>query len=419
MVDNFFQIISGLKPGRFGEIALGNCGTLQEDKAINFDDWNFPSDFTEINYRCLILAHCTSGEGAPTWDDIFNKGEESNIGWVYATDSCDVHPWNIDLPSYFQNMEGYWNKSPLLNLHHDMNNIPAWLNPNISVKGDLAKGNTVSINANVANDGKGSATGIKVDFFWGDPSLVLKYNNIHYINTATKDKIDAGTKSDFSVDWTIQEKVNSGHECLVAVIGKKDVPYPIEDRRVNPFDWNVAQRNITVIEARTALDKFAEKAVEKIEEVEHKILDESEFKKTKLDTFMEKEEHKFETVEHEILDKAKIVYKFILPKCKNDGEVKVRRVNMNDYELVLKSEGIMSVPKEAKAQTVYISQPDSDPESRVNLGEKLSTKAGNEYNFLLNIIPPEDNEDNTAVMYFVEFFVKNACIGGLAVVVKY
>ncbi len=109
--------------------------------------------------------------------------------------------------------------------------------------------------AHVANNGSTAAIGVRVDFFWADPSMQILAGTAHAIGSAFAD-IDAGDAQDVLclVPW-MPTIVNGGHECVIAVAHGAGDTNPIPDLLPSGFDFNppahdqIAQRNLSVLVA--------------------------------------------------------------------------------------------------------------------------------------------------------------------------
>jgi hypothetical protein len=128
-----------------------------------------------------------------------------------------------------------------------------WESPDIWVESEDPLGNPVAgqpnyVHARITNLGSCAAVPVKVDFFWGDPSVGLDAGHMHRI----------GTKSEYvkipplqSVDvrcsspW-VPVLENGGHECLI-VNCTNWVADPIQYPYDADLDRHVGQRNVHVI----------------------------------------------------------------------------------------------------------------------------------------------------------------------------
>ena len=108
--------------------------------------------------------------------------------------------------------------------------------PDIRIESSDPLGNAVAgelnyIHAKIFNLGKADAVPVKVDFYWGDPSLGLGAEHMNLVGTEW-----VQVRSHTSVDvrcntpW-VPVFVNKGHECL-----KVNCSNPILDPIMTPFD---------------------------------------------------------------------------------------------------------------------------------------------------------------------------------------
>jgi hypothetical protein len=116
--------------------------------------------------------------------------------------------------------------------------------------GELTAGEPHTIYAHVWNLGRAPVTGVKVEFFWFDPSLSFTDDNAHYIGAA---RVELGPRSSPECHKLVKcpkawvpQIPDIGHECIVArasAIGD----YINEIHRWDAWaDRHVAQRNIHV-----------------------------------------------------------------------------------------------------------------------------------------------------------------------------
>jgi hypothetical protein len=109
--------------------------------------------------------------------------------------------------------------------------------------------------AHVQNHGSDAAVGVRVDFWWADPSLQVLRSTAHLIGSANVD-VPAGGAEDVLclVPWMVTS-VNGGHECVVAVANHagSSVPSPPPDDFAPTVYPEVAQRNLTVLPAQAGM----------------------------------------------------------------------------------------------------------------------------------------------------------------------
>ena len=137
---------------------------------------------------------------------------------------------------------------------------PWWLSTDIWVvpgndptgpPGSPVGGQAAYVWATVTNLGPGDVTDARVDFVWADPSLQVARSTAHpigsgYVTVASGQSMDVLCLT----PW-LPVVVNDGHECLVAVVVSSDdpLPSPLPDAYDPPTYHQVAQRNLTVLQA--------------------------------------------------------------------------------------------------------------------------------------------------------------------------
>lgn len=128
-----------------------------------------------------------------------------------------------------------------------------WLSPDVYVESSDPSGNGVAgepnwVHARIFNLGAAPAAPTSVEFFWGNPSIGLGGEHMHFIGRAEGLVIPSQRMVAVRcpTPW-IPEFVNGGHECLMV-----NVHNHILDPIIVPFnarlDRHVGQRNITVVE---------------------------------------------------------------------------------------------------------------------------------------------------------------------------
>jgi hypothetical protein len=153
-------------------------------------------------------------------------------------------------------------------------NVPFWESPDIwTAPGDPSTspqvpanhgGNAVvgqanTLYAHVWNLGFAPLAGIRVEFYWFNPSLAIDGNHAHLIGTAVCELSSRAMPGSHALvkcpkPW-VPVMENGGHECLmVRIAGLGD---PIGGNEWSPWlNRHVAQRNITVISASEPADKL-------------------------------------------------------------------------------------------------------------------------------------------------------------------
>lgn len=138
-----------------------------------------------------------------------------------------------------------------------------WTSPDIwvvtgddptALPGPPVAGQDAYVWAHVKNHGTSQATGVRVDFWWADPSTQVLRSNAHFIGSAFVDLAPAGEENVLCLaPWRVT-LVNEGHECLVAVAehAESSVPSPPPDDFNPPVYREVAQRNLSVAVAMTS-----------------------------------------------------------------------------------------------------------------------------------------------------------------------
>ena len=93
-------------------------------------------------------------------------------------------------------------------------------------------GRSAFVWAHVVNRGSGAANGVRVNFWWADPSGQVLRGNAHPIGSAFADLAPDGQPGSAQdvlclVPWPVT-LVNGGHECLVAeaIHAGSSVPFP-------------------------------------------------------------------------------------------------------------------------------------------------------------------------------------------------
>ena len=130
---------------------------------------------------------------------------------------------------------------------------PFWKSPDIWVKSPDPSGNPVAgggnwVYANITNMGTMDALGVRVEFWWANPSLAINKTTANLIGTIYVSVPGLSTVPVKCPTLWIPVQVNKGHECLIV-----QCSLPIFDPIVSPFDpvsdRHVGQRNVHVISA--------------------------------------------------------------------------------------------------------------------------------------------------------------------------
>lgn len=109
--------------------------------------------------------------------------------------------------------------------------------------------------ARVRNAGNSSANGVRIDFYWADPSGQIATGFATKIGSAFADLAPGATQEALCLVPWVHVIVNGGHECLLAVAhGAGDIN-PLPDPLPNGYAFQppqheqIAQRNVTVVQA--------------------------------------------------------------------------------------------------------------------------------------------------------------------------
>lgn len=105
----------------------------------------------------------------------------------------------------------------------------------------------------VHNTGNSASNGVRVDFYWADPSGQIAVGAATQIGSAFADLPPGATQEVLCLVPWVPVIVNGGHECLLAVAhGAGDIN-PLPDPLPNGFPFQpkqheqIAQRNVTVV----------------------------------------------------------------------------------------------------------------------------------------------------------------------------
>ena len=133
--------------------------------------------------------------------------------------------------------------------------------------GSPIAGQTAYLWAHVANTGSTDANSVRVDFYGANPALQVTRSNATLVGSAYAD-VPAGGAQDALclVPWT-PVIVNGGHECLVAVANHAGdpLPSPLPDAFDPPTYRQVAQKNLTVLVASTAMLTLTVSALQRVD----------------------------------------------------------------------------------------------------------------------------------------------------------
>ena len=107
----------------------------------------------------------------------------------------------------------------------------------------------------VHNTGNSASNGVRVDFYWADPSGQIAVGFATKVGSAFADLAPGATQEVLCLVPWFPVIVNGGHECLLAVAhGAGDIN-PLPDPLPNGFAFQplqheqIAQRNVTVVQA--------------------------------------------------------------------------------------------------------------------------------------------------------------------------
>ena len=107
----------------------------------------------------------------------------------------------------------------------------------------------------VHNTGNSASNGVRVDFYWADPSGQIAVGFATKVGSAFADLAPGATQEVLCLVTWFPVIVNGGHECLLAVAhGAGDIN-PLPDPLHNGFAFQplqheqIAQRNVTVVQA--------------------------------------------------------------------------------------------------------------------------------------------------------------------------
>jgi hypothetical protein len=125
--------------------------------------------------------------------------------------------------------------------------------------GVIRAGTANTLYAHVWNLGLAPILGVRVEFYWLDPSLGLDPATIHLVGTTSVDlaprvSLECHHLVKCLTPW-VPTFVNNGHECLIVRVSSIGDP-------IGPDEWNaqvnrhVGQRNVSVVKSRDELTKF-------------------------------------------------------------------------------------------------------------------------------------------------------------------
>lgn len=120
--------------------------------------------------------------------------------------------------------------------------------------GSPVAGQSAYLWARVANNGSTQANGVRIDFYWANPALQVTRSNATLVGSAYADVPAGGQQNALCLVPWVPVIVNGGHECLVAVANHPghSLPSPLPDAFDPPTYPQVAQKNLTVIQAMSA-----------------------------------------------------------------------------------------------------------------------------------------------------------------------
>lgn len=142
--------------------------------------------------------------------------------------------------------------------------MPWWLSPDIWVvpgsdpngaPGSPVAGHNAYLWARVSNTGSSAALGARIDFYWANPSAQMVVGVATRIGSAYADLAPGATQEVLCLTPWRPVIVNSGHECVVAVVHSPADAAPLPDPLPNGFPFEpplhdqVAQLNLSVLEA--------------------------------------------------------------------------------------------------------------------------------------------------------------------------
>ncbi|MEK7314978.1 MAG: S8 family serine peptidase, partial [Candidatus Eisenbacteria bacterium] len=166
--------------------------------------------------------------GTDSWDEYFGGGLLNVYGALSA-----AHSANLRFASCMAAATSAGEPCPLTS------GLPSWLNYlDIRTVGDLKVGETITIEADIVNDGPNDASGVLVSF--GVYNFGAGTNRFHEIGTQTVD-VAAGVPATVLQTWTIGE---SGHRCLQITIH-----YGFDTK----YGDNRTQRNLDIAASRYEL----------------------------------------------------------------------------------------------------------------------------------------------------------------------
>lgn len=134
------------------------------------------------------------------------------------------------------------------------NGVNHWHSPDITIESSDPLGNPVAdeenfIHAKIFNLGEVGAAPVKVDFYWGDPSIGLSAAHMNLIGTEWLEIKSLNAKDVRCSSPWIPSLTHGTHQCLMV-----NCTNHLLDPIVHPFqsylDRHCGQRNVTVVEAK-------------------------------------------------------------------------------------------------------------------------------------------------------------------------
>ena len=145
------------------------------------------------------------------------------------------------------------------NNSHDYNSTDIWssLTPSGTVHSDPVSGTWNYVHVRVHNLGSTDVNNVDVKLYWADTSVALAWpGDFNQIGTTyTIPTITAGGHEEHTWSWYVSPSIGTGHKfCFVATADCSADPMAagLLGTYVAPYDNNIAQKNITIIESQAA-----------------------------------------------------------------------------------------------------------------------------------------------------------------------